>query len=308
MTDRPEPDSTDDVDDTPTLDEVVDQWYDHIQIRVDLAPSTIQTYGRVSDHLVCWGKGRPLGTVDLSEYVLWRRRAEMAPRTIALELRIASAMFSWATKERVVGSDADLRIPRLKIDRRRFVLNHRTPTPSEAAKAIRAMPKDDWRLAVLLLGRTGARVGEVVALRGRDLDEAGGRIAFGASDASCKTGLRWFPLDSQSLTALTGRSDLGTDPLFDFEGVTAPIQALERRLFHACKAGNVSRFSPQGLRRMVVNRLMRAKVDPGTAAALTGHSVQVMLRFYQTVTEEDRRAAVEEANLGVLEDDLPPER
>ncbi len=118
-----------------------------------------------------------------------RRRAHMAPRTIALELRIAHAMFSWARSENVVGDDAVLRIPRRK--------------------------------------------------------------------RPC------------------------------------------------CKEANVSRFSPQGLRRMVVNRLMRAKVDPGTAAQrpLTGHSVQVMLRYYRTVTDEDRRAAVEAAKLGVLDDD-----
>lgn len=288
--------------DTPTLSEVVDQWYDHVQSRVDLAPSTIQTYGRVGDHLVVWGSGRQLGVVDLSEYVLWRRRAKMAPRTIALELRVASAMFGWARETKVVGPDADLRIPRLRIDRRRFRLNHHTPEPSDVAKVVEAMPTDDWKLATLLLARTGARVGEVVSLRGRDLDEPGGRVAFGATDDSSKTGLRWFPLDEASLSMLRGRSDLGDDPLFDFDGVTAPIQALGRSLFQACKAANVSRFSPQGLRRMVVNRLMRAKVDPGTAAALTGHSIQVMLRYYQTVSEEDRRAAVEEANLGVLED------
>jgi len=286
----------------PTLSEVVDQWYDHVQSRVDLAPSTIQTYGRATDHLVVWGSGRPLGTVDLSEYVLWRRRARMAPRTIALELRIANAMFTWAKKEDVVAAEADLRIPKLKIDRRRFVLNHYTPTPSEAGKAIEAMVNDDWKLAALLLARTGARVGEVVYLRGRDLDEPGGRVAFGATDDSSKTGLRWFPLDDASLVMLKGRSDLGDDPMFDFHNVTAPIQALERRLVRGCKDANVSRFSPQGLRRMVVNRLMRAKVDPGTAAALTGHSIQVMLRFYQTVSDEDRRAAVEAARLGVLDD------
>ena len=65
----------------------------------------------------------------------------------------------------------------------------------------------------------------------------------------------------------------------------------------------MSRFTPHGLRRMVVSRLMRARVDPGTAAVLTGHSVQVMLRhYYQQITDDDRRAAVEQANLGDLDD------
>ncbi len=238
----------------------------------------------------------------MAEYVFLRRQAGIAPRTIALELRVASAAFSWAQSERLVGPDAKLRVPRLKIDPNRFVLNHRTPTPGEAAKVIDAMPDDDWKLAVLLLARTGARVGEVVSLRGCDLDEEGRRVAFGAVDGARKTGVRWFPLDEDTTRALRGRSERRTDPLLDFGTVTAPIQAVERRVARACKLAEVSRFTPHGLRRMVVNRLMRARVDPGTAAALTGHSIQVMLRYYQQVTDEDRRAAAERANLGVLVD------
>lgn len=52
---------------------------------------------------------------------------------------------------------------------------------------------------------------------------------------------------------------------------------------------------------MIVDRLLRSGVDPGTAATLTGHSVVVMLKFYQQVTEDDRRAAVELAALGDTE-------
>lgn len=71
-----------------------------------------------------------------------------------------------------------------------------------------------------------------------------------------------------------------------------------RRLHRACKLAAVSRFTPHGLRRMVVS-LMQARVDLGTAAVLTGHSVQVMLGHYQHVTDDDRRAAAEQAELGV---------
>lgn len=47
----------------PTLSEVVELWFDAVQVRVDLAPSTTTTYGRASDHLVTWGSGRPLGVL-----------------------------------------------------------------------------------------------------------------------------------------------------------------------------------------------------------------------------------------------------
>lgn len=176
----------------PTLAEVVEAWLEETRLRVDLAASTLKTYIRISKHLVAWGADRHVGVVRMADYVHVRRKAGIAPRTIALELRVASAAFNWAQRERIVGPDARLRLPRLKLDPNRFVLNHHTPTPGEAARVIDAMPNDDWRLAALILARTGARVGEVVALRGVDLDEEGRRIAFGAVDGACKTGIRWF--------------------------------------------------------------------------------------------------------------------
>ena len=41
-------------------------------------------------------------------------------------------------------------------------------------------------------------------------------------------------------------------------------------------------------------------MDVGTAAAISGHSPEVMLKHYRTVSEADRRAAVEKAGLGVI--------
>jgi hypothetical protein len=58
---------------------------------------------------------------------------------------------------------------------------------------------------------------------------------------------------------------------------------------------------------MVVRRLLKAGVDPGTAASLTGHSVQVMLRYYQEIDDEDRREAAEQAGLGDIEPAAEPE-
>lgn len=285
----------------PALEDLVARWLDHVQRRVDLAPTTIVTYARVGQHLATWGASRAVGDIDLAEYAVTRREADVAPRTIALELRVAASLFRWARQTEAVSADAVVHIPKVRVDAGAFVLNHATPTPADAAKALAAMPDDEWRRAAFLIARTGARVGEVVTLRGCDLDERGRRIAFGNVKGASKTGLRWFPLDTASLQDLAGRSGRGAAPLFDFDDVTAPIQALDRRIGRACHDAGVTPFTPHGLRRMVVGRLIRARVDPGTAASLTGHSVQVMLLHYQQVTDEDRRSAAELANLGVLD-------
>ena len=63
------------------------------------------------------------------------------------------------------------------------------------------MPSDDWRLAARLIAATGARVGDVVALRSMDLDSATGRLALGACEGAAKlnrcpdqTRVRWRDL------------------------------------------------------------------------------------------------------------------
>lgn len=283
------------------FNDAVQHWLAAAQRRPDLAPSTKVEYARIAHLLLAW----PSTTEDLdalSDYAAARRAAGVAPRTIALELRVLSVATHWA--ERHLGAARPPVLPRVRVDPQLFVLNHRTPTPTQAAAALRAMPKDDWHLAARLIAATGARVGEILALRSIDLDLDTGRLALGTSEGAAKTGMRWFPLDPATLRALAGRQGRGREPLLDLGKVTAPIQALERRLRHACDQADVPRFTPHGLRRMVVGRLLRAHVDPATAASLTGHSIDVMLKHYREVTDEDRRSAAEQAMLGVL-DELP---
>jgi len=285
------------------FDDIIKTWLDHAERRPDLAKSTKVEYARIARHLIAWDGGDEPHVVD--DYVAARREVGMAPRTIALELRVLSVATRWA--ERHLDAGPPPALPRIRIDPKVFVVNHRTPTPGQAARAIRAMRDDEWRLAMRLIAATGARIGEIVHLRSVDLDAYTGRLALGACDRASKTGMRWFPLDAATLRLLEGRDGRGTEPLLDFGGVKSPIQGLERRLELACKAAGVPRFTPHGLRRMVIGRLIRAQVDPATAASLTGHSIDVMLKHYREVTDEDQRAAAERAMLGVL-DELPRDR
>ncbi len=258
---------------------LIPAWLAALDQRVDLAHSTKVTYARIGAHLRAWASRNEEAPLDLHPYVAERRAAGVAPRTLALELRVAAVAFRWGQQTGRVSTTASLRVPRLRIDPQDFVLNHRTPTPGQAGMAIQAMAADAWRLAALVLARTGAPVGEVVRLRSCDLDELAGRLARGRVSGARKSGTRWFPMDPASLHALEGRSGHGEAPLFDFGGTTAPIQCLARRLRQACALAGVPAFTPHGLRRMVVGRLLRARIDPGTAASPTGHTVEVMLTY-----------------------------
>ena len=287
-----------------TFADIVALWLEDAMRRMDLQLSTKRMYERISEHLRGWGATIDACDVDLSGYVAERAAHGLTQRTLRLELRVASAAYNWGSRRRILPANAGMYTPRIRMNPAIFYCNRRTPSAAEAAAAVDAMAPGDWKLAVLLMARTGARVGEIVSLRRCDIDVRGGRLALGTVPGARKTGLRWFPLDEDSLRLLTPRAEASEDRLLDLGNSRAPIQNIQRRLRAACTAAGVPQFSPQGLRRMVVTRLLRAGVDPGTAAALTGHSVQVMLRHYQQVTDDDRRRAADRAKLGILTDDV----
>lgn len=96
---------------------------------------------------------------------------------------------------------------------------------------------------------------------------------------------------------MRGRADDDQPRILDLPRKSAS-QVVRDRLRRACKAASVPVFTPHGLRRLVVDRMARGGVDVATAASLTGHSVEVMLRYYRQVSDEDRRRAVLAAGLG----------
>lgn len=195
-------------------------------------------------------------------------------------------------------------MPRVRLDPSLYACNHRTPTPAEAGAAIAAMDEDDWKAAILLAAVTGARIGEVARLRRVDLELGHRVVVFGAVRGASKTGIRRVPIDAEMARRLAACCDPSREQLFDFRGQAA-VHGLQRRLKVACRRVGVEPFTPHGLRRMVVTRLLRAGVDAGTAASLTGHSVQVMLVHYQQVSDVDRRDAAERAGLAILSDHEP---
>ncbi len=126
--------------------------------------------------------------------------------------------------------------------------------------------------------------------------------------ASQKTGRRDFPLIPHVARLLAGRPSEGDGYLLDLP-VAHRAEAFRSRLMRACEKEGFTgdnRFTPHGLRRMVVQDLARADINIKTAAKLMGHTVEVMLRYYQEVTEQDMTNAVRKARLGFLE--VPSEK
>lgn len=283
--------------------EAIRRWLVQSEKRPDLASSTKRSYARIAAHVDAWcASCPPAEATDLAAYARHRLDADVGPRTVRLELRVFASMLRWGQEHGLVSRDVALRLPRLRADSSPFRCNHRTPAAREVHAAIAAMPPGDWRLAVQLLARTGARAGEIVALRRADVDRRARVLWLGTHRGASKTGARAFPLGASTLALLVDRAD-GTDaPLLEFDGIGAPHQALATRLREACRLGGVPRFTPHGIRRMVVTRLLRSGVELATAASITGHTIQVMLRYYREVSDEDRRHATRRAGLDTIGD------
>ncbi|MCB9762265.1 MAG: tyrosine-type recombinase/integrase [Alphaproteobacteria bacterium] len=278
---------------TRTMHDLLDLWLEQQERRRDLSPQSVKNYTRCCRHAVAWlGELRPddLGRLTLERYRNQRLGEGAAPRTIQQELIVLRMAWRWAGD---AGLIPDRALPSVKIKVQGYVANHHTPSPADAARVIALLDGED-QLAAQLLATTGARVSEVTGLKRCDVDPRTRRVTLRG-----KTGARVFPLPEPIFALVADRIDGSARPLFDWT-TSVPGSRVRVALQKACLRLGVPVFTPHGLRRMVVDQMIRSGVDVSTAASLTGHSVEVMLRHYRKVSEADRVEAVAKAGLGVL--------
>jgi integrase len=272
-----------------TVRDLVEPWFATQRSRPDLSPSTVDHYEKNARHLVTWLGSIPCPDVTrstLERYRDDRLREGASPRLVLQEVRTIRMVWRWAFDN----GDVQVRdLPQIQIKIEGYVINHRTPDPEEIAPVLAEL-SGVYLLVGQLLAITGARISEICSIRSADLDTRHNLLTLDG-----KTGPRQFPLPDDIATELADQ--LTDTPLVNATPRTA-AQMVRDRLRRACKAADVPVFTPHGLRRMVVNRMLRAGVDVKTAASLTGHSVEVMLHFYREVSDDERRHAVQLAGLG----------
>ncbi len=273
-----------------TFGEVIEAWYEWVKMRPDLAPSTVGNYEKCARHLKAWIGGVLVARLDgaaMEGYRDDRLREGAAPRTVELEMKALRMVWRWG-RDRGMAPARDL--PRVRVRINGYVINHRTPTAEEVALVFERLD-GAMLLVVRLLAITGARVSSACAIQESDLDDVRGlRIP------DTKTGPRRFPISPEMSAVLRDHFSANPGPLLRGSALVVNSQ-VNTALANACSAVGIERFASHGFRRLVVNRMIRAGVDPATAASLTGHSVQVMMRYYREVSEDDRRQAVLQAGL-----------
>ena len=211
-----------------------------------------------------------------------RRLQTAAPRTVEGELIALRAAWRWAREAGHV-ENRELPVVRLK-----SVTRRETPPPSQATIQAALAHLSGWRrLAVLLLEGTGCRRGEIATLTWSRVNLERREIRVIG-----KTGARLVPISSFLAAELEGCPRQG-DRVFP-----QVMRNLPREIGKACKAAGVPHFSPQGLRKVAVGRLLRSGVDLATEAKLLGHSIQTAFKHYYEADEEVRREAMARAGLG----------
>lgn len=297
----------DDPRDVRTVGDLLDMWDRHERARADagrIAPLTLGQYRRSAGY---WKEA--VGDISIHrltraivEDTLTQWQAEgVSPRTAKNALKALRMALGWGVK-RDLCQELDLsRAASVKVRADEHVYCDYTPTVGEVAATIERCPDGPIGDAIRLLAITGARVSEVCALRRRDYsDETGDLVLCGRDTERSrrgKVGVRRFPLPPEGRQLLRRLSaGRGPDePLFSLPR-NAPDK-INRALTEICEAAEIPRYTPHGLRRYVVMRLLEV-VDAKTVSVLTGHSVQQLLSDYVRPTSGSLRTAVLRAGLG----------
>lgn len=292
-----------------TVADLLSRWRDHQEQRRkgdQIAARTLINYKQAARYWV-----EPIG--DVAVRALTRRQVEdqltawladgIAPRTVKLAVDVLAAALAWGAARDLCPKVDLARLSALRVRDDEHVGNATTPTRSQVSSVLAHL--DGWYRDLLhVQALTGARIGEVAALRVGDWDPANRTLVLSGRDVERerrgKVRPRRWPAFGE-LAELLQR--LATDRAPDDRLVAGPprefVPQLGRALRAACDTAGVPRFTTHGIRRLVALELLDGGGDPRTVSDLTGHSVTVLLRSYVRPTPDRLRDLVTRAGLSV---------
>jgi len=263
--------------------------------RRNLSRSTIRTSGRVIMQFFCFVKDcgkdqvETIGREDISAFVEHEQDRGLLPNTVCLQLRVLYAFFNYLVDHDVLYPDILKRKMHTKVPK---------PLPRaidpEDVKGFLDVPKEPRNDAlILILLRTGMRIGELLDLRVKDLNvkeqsieifeaqkNRTGRVVYLSDDALAAV-KKWLSLRKPHIEYLfygpSGR------PL------TYPAA---RRIFMKCldKAGLSHKdYTLHCLRHTFASEMLNAGMSLQNLQSLLGHNCIEMTRRYARLTDNTRR-------------------
>lgn len=213
---------------------------------------------------------------------LWKGRA---PRSVRRE--VCCLRSAWTRAELVVNPWRAL--ARIRVDPVELRI-----LSAEEERLLRSAADSELGLWLSVALETGARPGEICALRSRDVLRDRSAVLV-ESRAGARTKTRSARMCSVSADTLARLVVLGLrgGGLWGEGSARCVLARFRGRLDSLCGRVSIARVLPQDLRRTVATRLALAGVNAGIAARVLGHSdVATTLRFYTRVQDADARAAV----------------
>lgn len=296
-----------------TVGDLLEAWADHQEDRHQggqIARLTFYKYRLVAGYWLA-----ALGDISVRrltrahvEDTITRWQAEgVAPRTCKLAADVLVSAWRWGAARELCDPLDLSRLAVLRVRASERIYNSTTPTRDEVRRILAQVPPGRNRDVLLLLTFTGARAGEIAALRVGSYERGARVLVLTGHDRSRgrrgKVEPRRWPVAGE-LRDLLDRliEDRSADePLV--EGLPQSVDGLARDVLgRACRAAGLPRITSHGLRRMVVMELLET-TDPATVSRLTGHSVATLLRSYVRPRDEQLRDVV--ARAGTARLDLP---
>lgn len=312
--------------DHATVGELLDRWLEHIEGIGKARPKTLYEYRRKVDGRIRPVLGRrPLARLTAKEldeaYRGWLAEG-LSPSTVRVYHSILSAAcrqaVKWGLIDRAPTEQATAPTPRPP--------TMKVPTPGQLAALVQAAEDEDPVLAAAigLAALTGARRGELVALRWSDVDLAAGSVTIeraitvvagetieGPTKSHQARRVALDPVGVELLRRhwrfVTHRSELVESPLVAdpyvlsyqaHSGTPAGGDTITHRFTALCKrvaarAGEPYPFHFHELRHFSVTTLLAAGVDVRTVSERHGHATATMTlnRYAHALPERDRAAA-----------------
>jgi integrase len=298
-----------------TLGEQLDDWYANKKPR--LAPGTRLGYEsamRLCEPL----RPIPLGKVsarDLDALYAELGRQGKATSTIRKAHLVISAALAQAVRHDLLDRNVALNAEPPAVRGKQT----RPPTIEELTQLLDAAD-DDFRVFLFVAMTTGARRGELAALRWRDVDLGGRTITIRQSVAEDRDSIlikdtkshqvRGVALDEETITVLVAHRERSEElsracgsALTEERFVFSPRpgsdtcyvpKVLSRRFARLCERTRIKGVRLHDLRHFVGSQLVAAGVDIRTVSARLGHSrPSITLDIYTHRVQDNDRAAAE---------------
>jgi integrase len=305
-----------------TVGSLLDAWMANLQ-RLGKAQSTLESYDQHVRNHIRPGLGNVklsrLGVHDVDAYLAGLDEKGLSARTIKLDHSILSAALSQG-----VAWDWLKENPARHARYRKAEPTEHTITTAQIGQLYSAAAAEDIDMAAAIMVQTltGCRVGEVVGLRWEDLDperatlrierawvpgKGGQHLTTTKTGKGRRVGIGAVGVDLLERYRQAKEAQVGQRPdgwLVSYDAGSTPMQSKAVGGYVSALANRLGiDATSHTLRHWGSSEMSRRGIDPATAAARSGHTVQVMASTYLH-TSDDRGAAAGELMAGVVAEAL----